>query len=312
MKILFIFQLFVVFIFLYLIYCFCSSSSTDCSLFGSKKRFDTYLAVVIITNPANERRREIIRETWLTLNRKVFYSFVVGTSNLGDRDVRDKLRLENEKFGDLLIFDDHEDSYRHLTAKVLKSFIWYSKNVRFSFLLKLDDDSFVRLDALQQALKSIDEPNKDRLYWGFMDGRAPVRFKGKWAEPDWILCDRYLPHALGGGYVLSSKLISFIADNADLLKLYNSEDVAVGTWLSGLDVFYLHDSRFDTEWKSRGCFNDYLVTHKQTDDDMKTKFQSLKTSGKLCPEEIRLRNSYLYNWNVPASQCCKRDNGTLS
>ena len=41
------------------------------------------------------------------------------------------------------------------------------------------------------------------LYWGFFDGRAPVMKKGKWAEKDYKLCDKYIPYALGGGYVLS-------------------------------------------------------------------------------------------------------------
>jgi galactosylxylosylprotein 3-beta-galactosyltransferase len=41
------------------------------------------------------------------------------------------------------------------------------------------------------------------LYWGFFDGRAPVQIQGKWAEKDYKICDRYLPYALGGGYVLS-------------------------------------------------------------------------------------------------------------
>ena len=32
------------------------------------------------------------------------------------------------------------------------------------------------------------DPN---LYWGFFDGRAPVQTRGKWADPNYKLCDRY-------------------------------------------------------------------------------------------------------------------------
>ena len=31
------------------------------------------------------------------------------------------------------------------------------------------------------------DPN---LYWGFFDGRAPVQTRGKWADPNYKLCDR--------------------------------------------------------------------------------------------------------------------------
>jgi galactosylxylosylprotein 3-beta-galactosyltransferase len=48
------------------------------------------------------------------------------------------------------------------------------------------------------------------LYWGFFDGRAPVQKSGKWQETNYVLCDRYLPYALGGGYVLSHDLVSIL------------------------------------------------------------------------------------------------------
>ena len=78
------------------------------------------------------------------------------------------------------------------------------------------------------------------------------------------------------------------------LQLFNSEDASVGAWLAGTTATRWHDPRcrdyssnsprmgwtfgyikkswvigwlcrFDTEWKSRGCSNKFLVTHKQVD-----------------------------------------------
>ena len=69
------------------------------------------------------------------------------------------------------------------------------------YLLKVDDDSYVQLPLVLEELKN---SNFDKsLYWGFFDGRAPVWLKGKWAEKEYHLCDKYIPYALGGGYVLS-------------------------------------------------------------------------------------------------------------
>jgi galactosylxylosylprotein 3-beta-galactosyltransferase len=47
------------------------------------------------------------------------------------------------------------------------------------------------------------------------------------------------------------------------LMIWNSEDISVGAWLSPIQVNRVHSIRFDTEAKSRGCNNDYIVTHKQ-------------------------------------------------
>lgn len=46
-------------------------------------------------------------------------------------------------------------------------------------------------------------------------------------------------------------------------RIFRNEDVSVGAWLAGLDVRYVHDPRFDTEFRSRGCNNQYIITHKQ-------------------------------------------------
>ena len=93
------------------------------------------------------------------------------------------------------------DSYQTLTAKVLASFVQLSRNVKFEYLLKVDDDSYVQLPKILEELKN---SNFDKsLYWGFFDGRAPVLSRGKWAEKEYRLCDKYIPYAVGGGYVLS-------------------------------------------------------------------------------------------------------------
>ena len=50
--------------------------------------------------------------------------------------------------------------------------------------------------------------------------------------------------------------------------------------------------RFDTEWKSRGCSSKFLVTHKQTEADMKIKWKRLVKYGTICEgaeTKVRLR-----------------------
>jgi len=68
--------------------------------------------------------------------------------------------------------------------------------------------------------------------------------------------------------------------------------------------------RFDTEYRSRGCSNQYMITHKLTIQNMMSMHDYYQaSSGTLCPKEFRNRMSYQYNWTVPPSQCCNRQSG---
>ncbi|XP_002190308.3 beta-1,3-galactosyltransferase 6 [Taeniopygia guttata] len=265
------------------------------------------LAAVVMSDPKSSERRSIIRSTWMAAAPpgRVWSRFVVGTAGLGAEELR-SLQLEQRRHRDLLLLPELRDSYENLTAKVLATYVWLDAHLDFQFALKADDDTFVRLDVLLEEL-SAKEPR--RLYWGFFSGRGRVKSGGKWKESAWLLCDYYLPYALGGGYVISADLVRYLSLSRDYLNLWQSEDVSLGVWLAPIDVKRVHDPRFDTEYKSRGCSNKYIVTHKQSIEDMLEKQQTLAREGKLCKEEVKLRLSYMYDWGVPPSQCCQRKDG---
>ncbi|KDR17902.1 Beta-1,3-galactosyltransferase 6, partial [Zootermopsis nevadensis] len=272
------------------------------------------LIILILSSPPSVHRRNVIRDTWLSLcknNSYVQYYFVVGSA--GFKEAHSLIEEEQSVHHDLVLLPNVYDNYKSLTKKVLEAFVWLDKTIKhFQYLLKCDDDSFVQVDKVVSELQTIKLTKGNSLYWGFFNGRAQVKVNGKWKESDWILCDYYLPYALGGGYVLSQKLVHFIAVNAEFLRLYNSEDVSVGVWLSAVvNVTRQHDPRFNTEFISRGCSNTYLVTHKQDEVAMRKMFLTLKRSGRLCDAEYRSRNSYIYNWHVPPSKCCIRNDSSI-
>ena len=286
------------------------------------------LIVLILTAPANSEVRDVIRSTWLSVSKKKhsFQAFfVLGKTNLNLTEVRE-LETENKLHDDLLILPVI-DTYETLTNKVLESIVFVQKHYRFDFLLKCDDDSFVDIVRVLEELEvggyfgegvgkpeigpSREKPSP-RLYWGFFDGRAHVRTTGKFPDPKYKLCDRYVPYALGGGYVLGRSLIDFIANNANQLEQFFSEDASVGAWLGGTTAIRRHDTRFDTQWKSRGCSNTYLVTHKQSVEDMEVKWERLVRSGTICEEEeTRVMLSYNYDWTKPPSMCCVRNDWSV-
>ena len=273
-----------------------------------KSSHKNYLLVVLILSSLEGRgRRDSIRRTWLKGYKKkevgVLVQFAIGTKDLSTSDM-EALSSEQTTHGDLLLLSDLQESYFSLTKKVLLSFKTVDANINFSYLLKCDDDTFVILDTILKELAQ--RTSKQSYYWGFFDGRAPVLRKGKWTEKKWFLCDRYLPYALGGGYILSHDLVKHIVSNSDSLILYNSEDVSVGVWLSPYNVERRHDMRFNTEYATKGCRNQYVVSHKQIVGDLLSKQGLLEEKGKQCDKEYQAMLSYLYNWTVEPSKCCER------
>jgi len=177
------------------------------------------LIILILSGPDNLDRRNTIRKTWLAHNdATVKHFFVVGTQDILPEQ-RNTLQSEKQKFDDLLLLPRLQDSYSMLTKKVLHALKAAHEHYDFDYLLKCDDDSYV---LMHKILKELDKwqskGTKRELYWGFFNGRAQVKRSGPWKDTDWILCDFYLPYALGGGYVLSYNLVKFIASNADILK----------------------------------------------------------------------------------------------
>lgn len=286
-----------------------SEGRSDLSLHSKETvTAEVFLVILLLSSPNNVEQRDTVRTTWLNnhlANVKSF--FVIGTKELGSEEVS-KLNEENRLNQDLLLLSNIKDSYRGLTEKLVESLKWIDANVKFSFIFKGDDDTFVRIELLQQELQN---RTPERTYYGFFDGRARVKKVWQWAEPNWILCDRYLPHARGGGYVLSTDLVHYIATNAALLQRFSSEDISVGAWLGPLEIQRIHDPRFDTEYVSRGCSNSYIVTHKQDVEMMRAKRRSLEVSRTLCEKEFQSRQSYIYNWKVLPSLCCVRNNSAI-
>ncbi|XP_074597406.1 beta-1,3-galactosyltransferase 6-like [Brevipalpus obovatus] len=289
---------------------FISSSSSLSPHVSSSSNSQVYLLTLITSSTKSRNRRDAIRNTWLKLvgNNSIKYYFALG--GLGaeiSSETLAELKREQEKFGDLLILPHVSDSYNALNKKVLDFFRWSQSKKNYRFLLKVDDDSFVRIDQLYNELKSKYDSD-DRLYWGYFDGRAPIKKQGKWAEENWFLCDKYLPYALGAGYVLSSSLVKYIVTNAHLLQPYQSEDVTIGSWLSPLNINRVHEPRFDTEYKSRGCSNDFLITHPHRKaEKMSEMYDNLAQTGRLCKTEIMLKKAYFYNWKSPPSLCCNQN-----
>ncbi|ALC40405.1 beta3GalTII [Drosophila busckii] len=249
----------------------------------------------------------------MTRNIKLKHFFAIGTQQMS-APLRAELEREQNNHHDLLLLPRLQDNYANLTEKLLHSLDALTHHYEFSYLLKVDDDTYVKLDHLLNELVSYDRKllrqrasyrydPMPQLYWGYFNGRANIKTKGQWREPNYYLSKNYINYALGGGYVLSRKLCEHVANNSLLLSTYKSEDVSLGTWLAPLrHVYRWHDPRFDTAYMPSKCRAYHLVLHKRNQQLMHDLY-----AGKLCTHELpsqRALSSYYYDWSKPADKCC--------
>ena len=211
--------------------------------------FSTFLLIVVSIRPWDRDSRQLIRDTWFegfNNSQDVALRFVVGTKAM-EYDEQVKLIEENGTFGDI-IFVDIKENFTALTNKTLALINWAHHHVNFSYLLKCDDDTFVFVKNMIVELKK--RPTTTKLYYGIMDkNKRPLRGKKKWADNNWNLGYFYLPFALGGGYMLSHDLVSFLSQQSPRLMWHINEDTAVGAWVSVLDHERRSDGKFCFWWK---------------------------------------------------------------
>ena len=97
------------------------------------KHKDTFLVVLVLTAPKNQERRNVIRQTWANIHKKLrdqfLLYFILGNSELSDESI-DSINDEKAKHKDILALP-MVDSYQALTSKLLASFVQLNRNVKF-------------------------------------------------------------------------------------------------------------------------------------------------------------------------------------
>ena len=98
----------------------------------------------------------------------------------------------------------------------------------FSFLLKMDDDTFVDVKGLISLLAKPGTP-QGKLYIGKCFAKALVRRKGKWKISFGDYNATFYPEYCSGfGIVLSSDVIDKLVDLFDVVPKFKIDDVYIG------------------------------------------------------------------------------------
>lgn len=211
------------------------------------------VVVGIFTNFGGKSRRASSRKTWipngaalkeLENDKGIVIRFIIGrSSNKGDILDRE-IDQESNESNDFLILEDHVESDDNLTQKTRLFFNKAVKTWDADFYVKMDDNIGLNIDMMASMLSS--HRDKPRVYVGCMKSGTVVNDpNAEWYEPDWWKFGEqkaeYHRHAAGQVYGLSRSIALYISINSAYLKEYKNEDVAVGTWVLGLDAEHIDD-----------------------------------------------------------------------
>ncbi|XP_060196198.1 hydroxyproline O-galactosyltransferase GALT6-like [Lycium barbarum] len=242
---------------------------------------DLFIGVLSAGNHFAERMA--IRRSWmqhqLIKSSNVVARFFVALH--ARKDINVELKKEAEFFGDIVIvpFMDNYDLVVLKTVAICE----YGVHVAFAKnIMKCDDDTFVRVDAVIKEINKI--PENRSLYVGNINYyHKPLR-NGKWAVTyeEWPE-EEYPPYANGPGYIISSAIANFIVSEFDRhkLKLFKMEDVSMGMWVekfnsSSRPVQYVHSLKFS----QAGCVDDYYTAHYQSPRQMICMWNKLQQLGR--------------------------------
>ncbi|XP_031492418.1 hydroxyproline O-galactosyltransferase GALT5-like [Nymphaea colorata] len=228
--------------------------------------------------------RMAVRKSWmqskLIKSSRVVARFFVALH--GRKEVNVELKKEAEFFGDIIIVP-FMDSYDLVVLKTVAICEYGVRAVSAKYIMKCDDDTFVRVDAVIKEVKKVAEHSS--VYVGNMNYyHKPLRF-GKWAVTyeEWPEED-YPPYANGPGYVVSSDIAEFVVSEFEKhsLRLFKMEDVSMGMWVERFNasapVEYLHDLKFC----QFGCIDDYFTAHYQSPRQMICMWDKLQKGRAQC------------------------------
>ncbi|XP_064960433.1 hydroxyproline O-galactosyltransferase GALT6-like [Musa acuminata AAA Group] len=227
--------------------------------------------------------RMAVRKSWMSAVRRssnVVARFFVALH--GRKEVNMELKKEAEFFGDIVIVP-FMDNYDLVVLKTIAICEYGVRTVSAKYIMKCDDDTFVRLDSVLKEVKKV--PADKSLYIGNINYyHKPLR-SGKWAVTyeEWPEED-YPPYANGPGYVVSADIAHFVISEFEkhTLRLFKMEDVSMGMWTESFNnrkpVEYVHNLKFC----QFGCINDYYTAHYQSPRQMMCMWEKLQAGKPHC------------------------------
>ncbi|KAL8124569.1 hypothetical protein AgCh_012287 [Apium graveolens] len=198
--------------------------------------FPLDLFIGVFSTATNFKHRMSIRRTWMQYDAvksgSVAVRFFVGLHK--GQMVNEELWKEVHTYEDIQLMP-FTDYYNLITLKTLATCIFGTQVVFAKYVMKTDDDSFVRVDEVIASLERLKV--SEGLLYGLIDSSSrPQRDRdSKWyISPEEWPEETYPPWAHGPGYVVSGDIAQTIYKRYKRgdLKMFKLEDVAMGLWIA--------------------------------------------------------------------------------
>ncbi|KAJ9187479.1 hypothetical protein P3X46_002934 [Hevea brasiliensis] len=240
-----------------------------------------HLFIGVFSTANNFKRRMAVRRTWMQYapvrSGTVAVRFFVGLHK--NQLVNEELWNEARTYGDIQLMP-FVDYYNLITWKTLAICIFGTEVASANYVMKTDDDAFVRVDEVLDSLNKIKVSNG--LLYGLInsDSKPHRSTDSKWyiSLEEWPE-EKYPPWAHGPGYVVSGDIAKEVYRRykEGRLKIFKLEDVAMGIWINqmekeGLKIRYENNERIYNE----GCKDGYIVAHYQGPREMLCLWQKLQ------------------------------------
>ena len=299
---------------------------TDDTVVSGVNKIDIELAILVLTARDYKERREVIRKTWGRGHSNVF--FVVGkhcpykpdqrkpwvcepqNQNMPiDLDYNSRQEILTRELNNKpdVIVVDMIDVYRNLPEKLKLGYMWILENTDAKYVLKMDDDSFARVDSVQHWLQNRENPPKNEIIAGGFNTGGPVR-SGKWAETKYKP-DKYPPWPSGAGHIVSRPVIEYLHQNADTWVSYQGEDTSLGIWMEKvrpqMDVKRTPSEHFITHSGDCHNKNKFVIGHSISLQKMRECYKTLDeyehVKKAMSPENINIEWKNNIDIVIPSS-----------
>ncbi|XP_025084507.1 beta-1,3-galactosyltransferase 1-like isoform X3 [Pomacea canaliculata] len=243
----------------------------------------TELIIGVITAVQNFDDRMAVRSTWGSKAAAGYNVTVVFILGAGQPNLQAQLMAESDKYHDI-IQEDFVDSYRNLSIKsvaLLKWVITYCNSSKY--MLKADDDMYVNVQNLVQALRS--ESRTDFVMGHSFIGAKPVQNKNsKWYTPLEDFNEKVYPkYTSGTAYAMSTKASSLLYQASLEIKLFWLEDIYItGLCARRAGVSVVHNGGFNYQkLNASGCVFRKAITGHQYSAEEKLSIHTQVNDPKL-------------------------------
>ncbi|XP_046567657.1 beta-1,3-galactosyltransferase 5-like [Haliotis rubra] len=193
-----------------------------------------FLLMVVHSAAMNYNKRDMIRTTFGSVksyrDKRLAVAFILGT--VEQQTLQDSINRESQLHHDI-VQGNLLDSYKNLSRKHIMAMHWVKYNCNSTYILKLDDDTFVNPYRIIDFLLK-ENPQGMSMYCKVISGDVPNRRKySKWYTPvSQYPFPKLPPYCLGFAYITTQIAWNALYKASETCRITNMDDLYVSVVLA--------------------------------------------------------------------------------